>query len=59
MTRHLRPGVHKVRIKGQGMRRVKVLKSGKWRFLKGGATKRKGKKSKKGRKWVKGHWARR
>jgi len=39
------------------MRRVKVLKSGKWRFMKEkGSKKRKG--SKRGKHWVKGHWAR-
>ena len=40
MTRKLRPGVHNVRIKGQGMRKVKVLASGKWRFMKGAAGKK-------------------
>ena len=54
MTRHLRKGVHWVRIPGQGRRKVKVLASGKWRFMRGS----KGKKHRKGRKWVPGHWKR-
>lgn len=33
-TRHLKPGTHNVRIRGK-MRRVKVLASGRWQFLKG------------------------
>lgn len=48
MTRHLRPGVHWVRVKGQGKRKVKVLKSGKWRFMKGSKSKKKG--ARKGRR---------
>jgi len=32
--RKLSPGVHMVRIKGQGMRKVKVLQNGRWRFQK-------------------------
>lgn len=56
MTRRLRAGIHYVNIRGQGKRKVKVLKSGKWRFMKGGGKKRKGKK--KGRRWIKGHWSR-
>lgn len=57
MTRHLRKGIHWVRIPGQGRRKVKVLASGKWRFMKGA----KGKKHKghSGRRhWVPGHWSR-
>jgi hypothetical protein len=33
--RHLKAGVHMVRIKGQGMRKVHVLANGRWRFMKG------------------------
>jgi len=59
MTRHLRKGIHKVRIPGQGMRRVKVLASGKWRFMKGSCGKRHAKRSsRRGRHWIKGHWSR-
>ena len=34
MARKLKPGVHNVRIKGQGMRRVRVNAKGQWKFLK-------------------------
>ena len=33
-TRHLRPGLHRVKV-GKKMRNVRVLSNGKWRFLKG------------------------
>lgn len=53
MTRKLSPGVHNVRIKGK-LRKVKVLASGQWRFMKGKVkktvkkvTKRKTKKARK------------
>lgn len=32
--RHLRAGIHRVKV-GKKMRKVKVLASGKWRFMKG------------------------
>ena len=32
--RHLRPGIHRVKV-GKKMRKVKVLSTGKWRFMKG------------------------
>ena len=34
MARKLKPGVHNVRVKGK-MRKVRVLKNGQWRFMKG------------------------
>ena len=37
MVRKLSPGIHNVRVKGQGMRRVRVLANGQWRFMKGSA----------------------
>lgn len=36
----LKPGVHNVRVNGK-MRRVRVLKSGQWRFLKGSTSSKK------------------
>ena len=38
LTRKLKAGVHNVRVGGK-MRKVRVLKTGQWRFMKGGATK--------------------
>ena len=52
--KRLRKGVHWVNIGGT-RRKVKVLASGKWRFMKGSRTK-KGKKKGKRYKWVKRYY---
>ena len=53
MSRHLRKGIHWVKLPHSSVKRkVKVLSNGKWRFMRGS----RGGKRKAGRKWVPGHW---
>ena len=54
--RKLRKGIHWVKMPHmKGKRKVKVLANGKWRFMKGT---RGSKRSRGGRRWVPGHYAR-
>ena len=59
MTRHLRKGVHWVKLPHmKGKRKVRVDARGKWHFMRGvrGGAK-KGRRGG-GRRWVPGHWSR-